>query len=239
MRSHWNILRLWSAGHALSLAAFFGTALPGMAAECPITRWVQRQVNRPVGPGFTPSNVYRAHQSFPADWRRVAILPIAAADNRAQSNAGEETLSSAISRELGKQMAFEVVVLSPEAVKRITGRARWHADDPIPLALLAYVRDQKACQGLILPELTQYQAYGPLQIGWKMKLIDTREASVFWAFDQVFDSGVGSVATAARRFAQDHHAEVNALGDYQLILSSPSRFGEYTLSAAFSTLPSR
>ncbi|MBI1842897.1 MAG: hypothetical protein HYR88_18815 [Verrucomicrobia bacterium] len=239
MRSHWTDQPRWTAAFALALCAYLASRPPAGAAECPVIRWVERKLDRSVGASFAPNNTYRANDSFPADWRRVAILPMAVPDAGAQSMSGEQTLSPAILRELGKRLSFEVVPLAPESLRRVTGRAIWRADDPLPQELLNFVRDQKACQGLIFAELTQYHAYGPLQIGWKMKLIDTRQASVFWAFDQVFNSGVGSVATAARRYAQDHHAEPNSISDQQLILSSPARFGEYTLSAAFNTLPSR
>lgn len=209
------------------------------AAECPVIHWVQRRLERPLGPGFVPSNVYKGTDNLPADLRRVAVLPLAVNGASAQMTHAQEALANAVGDALSRRLAFEVVSIPSEALKRVTGKAEWRANESVPKALFDYLREQKDCQGIVFAELTQFQAYGALQIGWKLRLVDSREAGVYWAADQVFDSGVTSVANAAKRFAQDHDAAPGQPPDSHLILSSPSRFGAYTLNALFATLPAR
>ena len=136
-------------------------------------------------------------------------------------------------------MAFEVVTVSPELLRRWTGKSRWRADEILPEELLSKIREHYACQGVIFAQLTQFHSYGPMEIGWKMQLVDSRRAEVFWAVDEVFNAGNAGVANAARRHAQDHQDEAYATADSQLVLQSPRRFGQFTLSAIFATLPSR
>lgn len=225
----------------VSIVALIGCTVPLRlpAGECPVVRWVQRRLERPVGAGFVPSNVYRSSQTLPADLRRVAVLPLVIPSSSEQMLHAQETLGSAVGDALSRSMAFEVVLIEPEALRRLTGRSDWRAQEPLPRALLDYLRQQKDCQAVIFAELSQFQAYGALQIGWKLKLVDSREAGVYWAADQIFDAGATSVAVAAKRFAQDHDSESSRGAGSQLILSSPRRFGAYTLSALFATLPSR
>lgn len=226
----------------LLLVPFLGLALrmPVLqGGELAITRWAREKLERPVGPGFTPSNVYKQSPSFPPHWQRVAVLPLVALRSDAQFSSGQETLAPLVVQELGRSLAFEVVTVDPEVLRRWTGRDRWSAEDTLPRELFDRVREQYACQGVIFAQLTQYQAYGPLQIGWRIKLVDSRDSAVVWAVDEVFDSGRSPVANAARRFAQDHQNQGYGQPENAIILSSPRRFGQYTLNALFATLPSR
>ncbi len=209
------------------------------AAECPLIHWVQRRLERPLGPGFLPSNIYKGTDSLPADLRRVAVLPLSVNGGSAQMAHAQETLADAVGDALSRRLAFEVVSIPSETLKRLTGKGQWRANETVPKALFDFLREQKDCQGVVFAELTQFQAYGALQIGWKLRLVDSREAGVYWAADQIFDAGVTSVANAAKRFAQDQDTSPGQPPDSHLILSSPSRFGAYTLNALFATLPAR
>lgn len=228
-------------GFVASLCLSYAGAAPVElgAAECPLIHWVQRRFERPMGPGFTPSNVYKGTDSLPADLRRVAVLPLAVNGASAQMTHAQEALANAVGDALSRKLSFEVVTISPETLKRVTGKSEWRANESVPKALFDFLREQKDCQGVVFAELTQFQAYGALQIGWRLRLVDSREAGIYWAADQVFDAGVTSVANAARRFAQDHDTAPGQPADSHLILASPSRFGAYTLAALFSTLPAR
>ena len=203
------------------------------------TRWIQRKLDRPVGPGFKPSNVYRSASTLPADVRRVALLPMSTAHRDSAYASGLDSLEPILSRELGKRGNFEVVKVSPEFLRRWAGKTAVKAEDPLPADLLNRIRETYACQAVIFAQLTQFQAFAPVQIGWNLRMVDSQHAETFWAADEVFDAGVPAVANAARRFAQDHQQEALGVTDGTLMLSSPRGFGQYTLHALFATLPTR
>ncbi len=87
--------------------------------------------------------------------------------------------------------------------------------------------------------LTQYRAYEPLAVGWRLKLLDAEVPRILWAVDEVFDARVAEVAAAARRYAREHSEAVPSLQDSQSVLLSPRRFGQYTASAVVGTMPGR
>jgi hypothetical protein len=92
---------------------------------------------------------------------------------------------------------------------------------------------------VLFSRLTQYRAYEPLAVGWRLKLFDTAEPQVLWAVDEVFDARVPEVAAAARRYAQQHPDAGPSVQDAQGVLLSPRRFGRYAASAVVETLPGR
>jgi hypothetical protein len=205
-----------------------------------LTRWFKSKLEKPVARSFSPANVYRSKESLPADMRRVAILPLTPGTPNADSDSVLESNGEILARELGKAYAFEVVRISPEKLRRWSGRSQWKADEPFPLELLGKLREHYSCQAVLFAEMTHFQPYGPVSVGWRLKLIEARRGEIVWATDEVFDSGVPEVATAAKRFAQNSQNEAYPTdsGD-PLILNSPRRFAQYSLHSLFATLPRR
>jgi hypothetical protein len=60
-----------------------------------------------------------------------------------------------------------------------------------------------------------------------------------WTVDEVFDAADETVVNGAMRYAQRTDPNAKSMSDYRFILSSPTRFGHYTLSVIFETLPRR
>jgi hypothetical protein len=219
---------------ALVLCLASGCDSPGGGS---LGRWAHRRVDRPMAPGFSPHNVYRGGEALPADVRRVALLPLTTARGDQGFPEGRAALEPILERELGRPLAFEVVTVSREQLRIWTGRSDWHAEDILPQDLLPKIRDRYGCQAVVFAELTRFDPYGPIRIGWRFKLVDARKTEVYWAADELFDGGVPSVASAARRYAQDYQEQGSPVSSSETILSSPSRFGEYSLNALFATLP--
>ena len=71
--------------------------------------------------------------------------------------------------------------------------------------------------------------------GWKLG----DDPRILWSVDEVFDASLPAVANAARRYAQAHPEPSPPLGDSRRVLNSPRRFGHYTASAIWQTLPER
>ncbi len=224
----------------ISLVGFLaGCSTNAGSASDLSNRWLREKMDRPIGVGFTPQNVFRSAETLPADIRRVALLPLSIPRPDAQFSEGRDVLAPILERQFNKRQAFEIIRISSDQLRRWTGRPVWNAEEPLPPELLIRLREQYGCQAVIFSQLTQFHPYGPVQIGWSLKLVDTRRAEIYWAVDEVFDAGVPAVANSARRFAQDDQNDGSPLPDSSFVLSSPRRFGEYSLHAVLATLPVR
>src|SRR5262249_26051439 len=119
------------------------------------------------------------------------------------------------------------------------GRSTWTAEEKLPADFFHKLRSAVDVDAVLVGRLTQYRAYEPLAIGWRLKLIDADGARIVWATDEVFDAQRTDVANAARRYAKAHPASVTPVGDSRRILVSPRRFAQYTANEVVKTLPPR
>jgi len=190
-------------------------------------------------PAFQPDNVYREEASLPPGIKRVAVLPLTTLTDEAALEFGRETLGPVLLQELGKARLFELVPVSSAELRLLTGRDRWSGEEKLPQDLFEKLKDKLGVDAVLFSRLTQYRAYEPLSIGWRLKLLDAEEPHILWAVDEVFDARVPEVAAAARQFAQANPEAATSLSDARTILVSPRRFGQYTASALVETLPAR
>jgi hypothetical protein len=150
-----------------------------------------------------------------------------------------DALTPILTTELEKTKRFEVVVLSTEQMKQLTGQGVWKTEDALPPDFFTRLRASTSCDGVMFSQITRYQAYQPLMVGWKLTLVDKTGAEILWSADEVFDAGNPEVANGARAYYTQHiHGEA-PLSDSGTILRAPSQFGEYSVSLLFSTLPDR
>jgi hypothetical protein len=192
-----------------------------------------------VGPLYKPSNVYRASVTMPPTVRRVALLPLVCDGSEATIEEGRAALQDVLVAELNKTKAFEVIPLSAVQLVSLTGKNRWGSDEVLPQGLIKTIKESVACDAILFPKLTQFRPYLPIAIGWNLKLVECKDGRILWSTDETFDSGDGAVANAARQYYHDHLNQPEPLSDSRSILSSPRRFGQYTLQSLFSTLPAR
>jgi|SRR5581483_6456571 len=223
------------------MAAFL---LPGCAV---ITSSVPELV-----PNYQPVNVYRQSEEMPGSVRRVAVLPLTTTTSSALLQAGAEDLETILYAELEKSGRFEVIPVSAGQLREWTGQSSWRADELLPLNFFEKLRDGTGCDAVLFCQLIRYQPYEPLAVGWKFSLVEkggkskgstaaTKDAKlqIVWSADEVFDAGDIAVANAARSYYSQHLRNEAPAPDSSTILGSPSRFGQYTLSALFGTLPVR
>ena len=220
---------VWKLAAVLLLAGCWGTGCKSYIADHDMV----------VGPSYKPSNVYRASAVMPQNVRRVAVLPLTSTLLDAASAEGREALEPVLSAELSKTKAFEVIPLTAAQMVTLAGKARWSAEEMLPTNLVKNIRETVGCDALLFAKLTQFRAYPPIAIGWNLKLVECQENRILWSVDEVFDSGDGAVVNAARRYYHEYLNQPEPLGDSQSILSSPRRFGQYTLQAVLATLPAR
>jgi len=203
------------------------------------------QPHRPaaVVPMATPvessENVFQAGSVLPADLRRVAVLPTAWDESPSGLAQGGEMLGPLLLSELIKTRKFEVVNVTPEALRRESGRLSWTGEEVLPTDFLDSLQRVYGCEAVLFCELTEFRAYPPLAVGWRLKLVDTRTHQILWAVDEVYDAGVAAVLDEARQFqAGKPWGFHDAANDWRAAFS-PRQFGRFTLAKCLSALPNR
>jgi hypothetical protein len=193
---------------------------------------------------YHPSNVYVYSQTLPASLRRVVLLPLTTASAADSQEAGVEALEPVLQTELEKTKRFEVVPISGDQLRQLTGQAAWRADEPLPLDFFERLQKATGCDAVMFCQLTRYQPYQPLAVGWKLNLASktaatNAEPQLLWSVDEVLDAGEPQAAKAARTYYSQHVRNEQSQEDTGTILRSPSLFGRFSLSALFATLPER
>ena len=204
---------------------------------------------------YQPGNIYRSSEVLPPQIRRVAILPLTISSSTSLLESGTEILSPVLQSEIVKAKRFEVVIISLEQLHQWTGQSSWKSDEPLPPDFFEHLRQMVGCDAVLFCQLTSYQPYPPLAIGWKFNLVTKMEADkkgeavpdthpketvqILWSADEVFNAGMAEVANGAEAYSALHLHNDAPLAESASILSSPLRFGQYSLSTLFETLPSR
>jgi len=189
-----------------------------------------------AGTEFVPQNFHQVTAWLPAGSRRVAVLPLTALSAETITDAGRDQLEQVLTAELARTELFEVVRVTPEQLRRWTGRARWGVADALPPDLLQRLQQQLGCDGVIFAHLTAYRPYPPLALGWKLHLVATAEPQIWWTSDVLYDAGNQAVARSAMRYEREFQAHRLPTAEPATILRSPGRFGQYTLAASLETL---
>lgn len=210
-------------------------SLVGWLCGCAYSSYL-RQVSTP---SYQPSNVYREEASLAPNIRRVAVLPLAAPTDESAMEFGREALWPVLLNELGRVRQFELVSVTAEDLRLMTGRSTWGGEEKLPLDFFESLKEKLGVDAILFSRLTQYRAYEPLSVGWRLKLLDADEPRILWAVDEVFDARVPEVAAAAIRYDEHHPDTSSSLRDSRGVLASPSRFGRYAASAVVQTLPAR
>jgi hypothetical protein len=193
---------------------------------------------------YHPSNVYAYSQTLPASLRRVALLPLTTASAVASQEAGVEELEPLLQSELEKTKRFEVVTLSGEQLRQLTGQSAWRADEALPLDFFDRLQKATGCDAVMFSQVTRYQPYQPLAVGWKLNLasktgLTNAEPQILWSVDEVLDAGDSHIAAAAKTYYSQHIQNEQSSSDSGTILRSPAMFGRFSLAVFFATIPDR
>jgi hypothetical protein len=210
------------------------------------------------GQDSKPQNVFSASPVLPDDLKRVAILPLTCEESRVDLYCGCEMLDSILQAELVKTKKFEVIPSGSEMLRSLTGRPGWTGAEVLPRDFFDSLQRAYGCDAVLFCQLTTFQAYAPLAIGWRMKLVDVHSQKIIWAADEIFDASEPSVAKGAEQFQkqqQNVHGETKSLlktllkladrqtlpatDDQWTILNSPRYFGQYSAEKLLQTLPER
>jgi hypothetical protein len=205
------------------------------------------QPHRPaaVVPMATPvessENVFQAGSVLPADLRRVAVLPTAWDESPSGLAQGGEMLGPLLLSELIKTRKFEVVNVTPEALRRESGRLSWTGEEVLPTDFLDSLQRVYGCEAVLFCELTEFRAYAPLAVGWRLKLVDARTHEIHvgrWTSSVRRGGGGGAGRARGSFIAGKPWGFHDAANDWRAAFS-PRQFGQFTLAKCLSTLPNR
>lgn len=219
--------RVASLGLAIAtIAAFAGCAAPLRSAG-----FDNRQ--------YRPNNVCAAARVLPATVKRVVVLPLACDSRPADLADGCDALDPVLRSELVRTKRFEVVPICADDLRRFTGSGTWDGAEALPPDFFDWLRDTYDCDAVLFCRLTEFHAYPPLAVGWRMKLVDVRSQRILWAADEQFDAGQPPVLNSATCFALDGQVSEGRASDEWLVRNSPRRFGQYAAAQLLATLPKR
>ena len=190
---------------------------------------------RPTG---RPWNVYQAAPTLPRDLQRVAILPLYTARARLEPETRTH-IEQALHTELLRTAFAEVVPLLPETLRRLTGRTTWAADEPLSPDFLAKIRTETAADAVLFAEVTAFRAYRPAALGWRLRLVDTRSGTTWWAADELFDTSDPRLVRAARDWEAQGRPRGSRPSDGWLTLHGPRELARFTAASLLTTLPAR
>jgi hypothetical protein len=217
----------------MRLATLFAVA--AVLASCQ-TATVQTAVFRR---DFKPDNIFVYPPRLALEFRRVAVLPIAAAARDHDLPAGCEALAPVLLEQLVKTKKFEAVPVDEDFLFARTGRTAWTGRETLPPNFFGDLRREYDCDGVLFAELTTYRAYAPLAVGWRFKLVDARTQQIIWAADELFDASQPDIRRAATKFETTKTEFPPLAAKDWAMLNSPRRFGRYTAATLLDTLPQR
>ena len=218
--------RNWRAG---CLAGMF--ALASVQADPPHLHLFRRD--------YRPDNIFAYPTKLSLDFRRVAVLPLAAGSGGDDLSEGCRALAPILFEQLIKTKRFEAISVDPVNLRRGTGQDHWTGTETLPPDFLGSLRRDYGCDGVLFAELTTYHAYAPLAVGWRLKLVDARSGQILWAADEMFDASQPTVQRAAQHFEVQRSLWPFGHQENWLALNSPLQFGRYSAAALLGTLPGR
>lgn len=197
------------------------------------------QLRRTTAPPYRPVNYRLAPGGFPAEFRRVAVLPLTSNPQEPMAGDGVVTLETVFLGELRRRAVFEVVTVTKEELRAWTGQSTWRQEEPLPADFLSRIRQHTGCDGVLFAHLAVYRPYPPLAVGWRLRLVEHAQGRSLWETDEVFDAGSAEVIRAAQVYARQQQNQPATDLDSLAVLNSPRRFGQYTAAALCALLPGR
>jgi len=210
-------------------------AAAALLAGCETSRLTMAAFSSP----YKPDNIFIAAPQLPGDLKRVAVLPLACGERRTDLAEGCNALGPVLVTELIKAKKFEVVPIPPEELTRLTGRADWTGGEVLPASFLDSLEKKYGCDAVLFCQLTEFQPYPPLAVGWRLRLVAVHGHKTLWAGDEHFDAGKPAVIAGARLYQQREQRQLGDDTASWLALNSPRQFGQYSVARLLDTLPAR
>lgn len=173
---------------------------------------------------------------MPPEIRRIAVLPVY---SHAIEPSFLEKLDAVILAEVNQQILAETVPVSQKVMQKLFQKHAFNSTSFLPNNLFSEIYERYHVDAILFVDITHYNAYRPISMGIRSKLVEVRNGDILWSFDNIFDSGNPHVAVAARRYQKSHDRSAYPLNTGESVLQSPQRFAKYVAHETFMTLPSR
>jgi len=189
----------------------------------------------PYVPDYQPRNVYTAE--LPKTFMRVALLPMHSQGDFGLQ-ASLDNIAASLTAELVKAKRFEVIPLSRDELKTLSGHETLSSQQKWPYELKKELQ-QRQIDGVMLIELTYLRGYQPVAMGLKMRLVDIQTGKTYWAVEDLLDSANPSIFKGAKAYEDgmrfgNSSSSVKAIASIQ---QSPGRFAHYVGALLYKTLP--
>lgn len=186
-------------------------------------------------PPYAPAN-FRGDARLPGDVQRVAILPTHGGE--AIDDESAAAMDAVFLKALQRQVRFEVVVVTREECRRVFGADSFGSTEALPHGFLEKIAEKYAADAVLFTDLTVYQAYRPISLGFRSKLATVRDTRLIWAYDEILSASQPSMLVSVREYYRqgDRTAPVDPV---PAALQSPARFGAVAADLMFRTLPPR
>ncbi len=178
------------------------------------------QYDTTLGKKRKTTNVYQK-APLPDSLNRVALLPLYKGN---YEHHDFDSVEDNFRMELVKRGLFEVVTVTPEAMGEMFAKERYSSVEFLPTDMLTKLSARYAVDGLLLLDLSYFNAYTPVGLGIRAKLLDGHTGELVWAAGEIFDASNPAVSNAARKFYKTESTIDSPLHDTQAVLHSPSRF---------------
>lgn len=212
------------------LAIFFIPVLAFFTLSGCVTTHSDRAKTKP---SYQLHNVYR--QLPPAEFKRVALLPIVASSDLGVPDS-LNSIRSSITDELLKTKKYEIIPLGQDELRAMAGVGQLGSLDVWPEKMRQTLQDRQI-DGVIVAELTALKGYPPIALGLKARLVGLQTGATYWACDEVFDAAVPEIFAGAKRFEEGMLMSVGPAQSQGTIELSPSIFAKYAAYTMFETLP--
>lgn len=188
------------------------------------------------GPYYKPLN-YSRDKALSASVRRVLVLPVCGGQVADPDSAA--ALDDIVRAALQKQSRFEVVSLSREDCQRRYGAPEFSSAAELPHGFLDDLGRAYAVDAVLFVDLTVYQPYGQLAVGFRAKLAIIQGVRLAWSFDDTFSSNDPTVVNGVRHYYLQDSPGQPPVDLTTAALQSPRRFAAYAADAMLATLPPR
>lgn len=184
---------------------------------------------------FQSGNFY-SENHLPEHVRRVVLMPIYSQDLDAKTL---QSLDQTFRAELQRAGRFEVINCFRDQLHDQYGISQLSSSQPYPEDIFDFMHFHFNADAILFIDLTQYQAYRPIMLGIRGRLIELNTGRTVWAADDVFDSGSPHVQVAARAFEDSYERIGYPLNEGSSILRSPLRYSKYVAFELFQQIPDK
>ena len=199
---------------------------------CASVHRVNSEYDTTFGKKRATTNVYQT-ASLPGDLSRVALLPFYKGN---YEHLSFHELEENFRLELIDKRLFEVVTIGPETMKEMFPEARYSSVEYLPTDLLTKLSSRYDIDGLMLVDVSYFNAYQPVGLGVRAKLLNGNTGELIWAVDEVFDASDPRVSNSARKFYKTESIIQYPLHNTRTALHSPNRFSKYVAHSLFSAI---